>query len=182
MFGEAEELEVVFCALEGVPCECLFAYLDFLSVFGHGGELSLEVFAVELFSEVGVGEDYVGGVGFVDGFEYHPSADESLGVGGGGCGGCWGVVFVVVLELQPVDKQLASVAAEAEVGHSGWQVLHLGCHVHPFAAVVAWALAFGLDDDLGLRYDFAFRSACAQGEGGVVLCHDVGYHVAAAHA
>ena len=56
----------------------------------------------------------------------------------------------------------------------------LFCLVKSFS--LAWALAFGLDDDLGLRYDFAFRSACAQGEGGVVLCHDVGYHVAAAHA
>ena len=55
--------------------------LHLLTILRYDGLLTLEVLPVEVFTQIGIGEDGVAGIGFVDGLQEQPTTDEAVVVG-----------------------------------------------------------------------------------------------------
>ena len=149
--------------------------LHLLSVLRYDGLLTLEVLSVEVLTQIGIGEDGIARIGFVDGLEKQPTTDEAFLVGL-----CCSTrrrreVLRAVLELDPVDADPSiALTGDHEVADTLRCVFERSSHREPLVAEVAtehrrhpcWRLRLHGHIDLG--DDLAVGTLLANIERGIV--------------
>ena len=86
-------------------CRCLLLFeggLHLLTILWNDGLLTLEVLSIEVLTQIGVSEDGVAWIGFVDGLQKQPATDEAIVVRLSGSSRCRCKVLRTVLELDPI--------------------------------------------------------------------------------
>ena len=82
--GLGDGLHLGFFRCLGTTAEagrCLLLFeggLHLLTILRYDGLLTFEVLPVEVLTQIGIGEDGVAGIGFVDGLQEQPTTDEAV--------------------------------------------------------------------------------------------------------